>query len=401
MADPSGRCRHRRARGPARRLRPDVVRAVVAAAETAPVPIVRPRYAADDAPEPGRAPAGRLAARRGGRRATAASGPLLAARPDLVLRGRRWTARTRTSTPSRTSRDSRAYRDPRCRLGAPPPPIAWSPRGPSASGRTATRPSGSARRRRRTSTPRSRRCSSPTRAGPTSRRWPRCWRPRPRTRSGSTSGPGAGRYALPLALVVREVIAVEPSARHARRAADGDGGARDRQRARRRGRVARVARTRWATCRRPTSALIAHVGYDIEAIGPFLDAMEAATRERCVAVLTDRSPASVADPFWPLVHGEDRVPLPALPDLLEVLHSRGRQTEVIRVERPPRTLRLGARPHGVPPPPAVHLRRRREGPPLPGGAARPDRQPRRRLDAARPAGWLDRDRDLGSPLTRS
>ena len=30
-------------------------------------------------------------------------------------------------------------------------------------------------------------------------------------------------------------------------------------------------------------ALIAHVGYDIEAIGPFLDAMEAATRERCAS----------------------------------------------------------------------------------------------------------------------
>ena len=41
--------------------------------------------------------------------------------------------------------------------------------------------------------------------------------------------------------------------------------------------------------------------------------MEAATRDRCVAVLTDRSPASVADPFWPLVHGEARVALPALP----------------------------------------------------------------------------------------
>ena len=84
-------------------------------------------------------------------------------------------------------------------------------------------------------------------------------------------------------------------------------------------------------------SMIAHVGYDIEAIGPFLDAMEAATRDHCIAVLTDRSPASVADPFWPLVHGEERVPLPALPDLLEVLHSRGRKTEVLRVERPPRT----------------------------------------------------------------
>ncbi len=149
-------------------------------------------------------------------------------------------------------------------------------------------------------------------------------------------GAGAGRYALPLALVVREVIAVEPSAgmRGALRTGMGEHG---------------IANVRVVAGAWPESierlgdlpaadvGMIAHVGYDIEAIGPFLDAMEAATRERCVAVLTDRSPASVADPFWPLVHGEDRVPLPALPDLLEVLHSRGRQTEVIRVERPPRT----------------------------------------------------------------
>ncbi|HEY5628129.1 MAG TPA: hypothetical protein VIR16_01335, partial [Candidatus Limnocylindrales bacterium] len=84
-------------------------------------------------------------------------------------------------------------------------------------------------------------------------------------------------------------------------------------------------------------AFIAHVGYDIEAIGPFLDAMEAAAGERCVAVLTDRSPAAVADPFWPLVHGEPRVPLPALPDLIALLAARGRQTEVVRVERSTRS----------------------------------------------------------------
>jgi SAM-dependent methyltransferase len=149
-------------------------------------------------------------------------------------------------------------------------------------------------------------------------------------------GAGAGRYALPLALVVREVIAVEPSAgmRGALRTGMGEHG---------------IANVRVVAGAWPESierlgdlpaadvSMIAHVGYDIEAIGPFLDAMEAATRERCVAVLTDRSPASVADPFWPLVHGEERVPLPALPDLLEILHSRGRETEVIRVERPPRT----------------------------------------------------------------
>ena len=84
-------------------------------------------------------------------------------------------------------------------------------------------------------------------------------------------------------------------------------------------------------------AFIAHVGYDIEEIGPFLDAMDAAASRLCVAMLTDRSPASVADPFWPIVHGMERVPLPALPELAELLRARGRQTEIVRVERAPRT----------------------------------------------------------------
>ena len=84
-------------------------------------------------------------------------------------------------------------------------------------------------------------------------------------------------------------------------------------------------------------AFIAHVGYDIEEIGPFLDAMDAAASRMCVAMLTDRSPASVADPFWPEVHGMERIPLPALPELAELLRARGSQTEIVRVERAPRT----------------------------------------------------------------
>jgi hypothetical protein len=65
--------------------------------------------------------------------------------------------------------------------------------------------------------------------------------------------------------------------------------------------------------------------------------METATRDRCVALMTDRSPASVADPFWPLVHGEERVALPALPDLVELLRARGHDPYVEVVERSPRT----------------------------------------------------------------
>lgn len=149
-------------------------------------------------------------------------------------------------------------------------------------------------------------------------------------------GAGAGRYALPLALRVREVVAVEPSGsmRRALRTGLDEHGIHN----------VRVVAGAWPDALEELGplpavdiALIAHVAYDIEAIGAFLDAMEAATRDRCVALLTDRSPASVADPFWPLVHGEDRVPLPALPDLLELLLARGRDPLVTVVERSPRS----------------------------------------------------------------
>jgi SAM-dependent methyltransferase len=149
-------------------------------------------------------------------------------------------------------------------------------------------------------------------------------------------GAGAGRYALPLALAIREVIAVEPSPgmRQALKAGISEHGLDN----------IRIVAGTWpdaldqlATLPAADVALIAHVAYDIEPIGPFLDAREAAAGERCIAVLTDRSPASVADPLWPLIHGEERVPLPALPELLALLHARDRKTEVIRVERPARS----------------------------------------------------------------
>jgi SAM-dependent methyltransferase len=149
-------------------------------------------------------------------------------------------------------------------------------------------------------------------------------------------GAGAGRYALPLAARVAEVIAVEPSAsmRNALRTGKAEHGAAN----------LRIVGGVWPEALAELGdppvtdvALIAHVGYDIESIGPFIDAMERAAARLCVAVLTDRSPASVADPFWPIVHGIDRVPLPALPDLAELLRARGRETEILRVERAPRT----------------------------------------------------------------
>jgi len=149
-------------------------------------------------------------------------------------------------------------------------------------------------------------------------------------------GAGAGRYALPLALRVAEVIAVEPSAsmRIALRSGKSEHGLTN----------LTLVGAAWPEALAELGdppvadvAFIAHVGYDIEAIGPFLDAMDRAAGRMCVAMLTDQSPASVADPFWPVVHGMERIPLPALPELVELLRARGREPRIVRVERAPRT----------------------------------------------------------------
>jgi hypothetical protein len=55
-----------------------------------------------------------------------------------------------------------------------------------------------------------------------------------------------------------------------------------------------------------------------------------------VAALMERQPASLADPFWPIVHGEVRVSLPALPEFIELLEAGGRSPTVTTTEREPR-----------------------------------------------------------------
>jgi CTP:molybdopterin cytidylyltransferase MocA/SAM-dependent methyltransferase len=143
-------------------------------------------------------------------------------------------------------------------------------------------------------------------------------------------GAGAGRYALPLALHVREVVAVEasPAMLDSLREGMAESGIHN----------VRPIAGRWPgdlDGAAPTGdvGLIAHVGYDVEAIEPFVSALESAVGRLCVAVLMDRTPASAADPFWPPVHGEPRAPLPALPDFVRLLRARGRAPEVGMVER--------------------------------------------------------------------
>jgi len=137
-------------------------------------------------------------------------------------------------------------------------------------------------------------------------------------------GAGAGRFALPIARALDEsggsVVAVDasPSMLEGLREIAEDYGIENVQ----------THEAHWPP-HDPSRfaadvALIAHVGYDIEAIGAFVDGLEAAAERLCVAVLMQRVPASTADPFWPPVHGEPRATLPAMPDFVELLQARGR-----------------------------------------------------------------------------
>jgi SAM-dependent methyltransferase len=142
-------------------------------------------------------------------------------------------------------------------------------------------------------------------------------------------GAGGGRYALPLALRVREVVAIDPSPSMLNALRE-DAAAND---------IAniRVIEARWPMIDAPRGdvALMAHVGYDIEQIGPFVDQIQAQAARLCVAVMGESSMQTTAALFWQSIHGEPRVRLPALPEFLVLLVARGRVPEVTLVDRVP------------------------------------------------------------------
>lgn len=143
-------------------------------------------------------------------------------------------------------------------------------------------------------------------------------------------GAGGGRYALPLALLCREVVAIDPSEGMLRVLAESTA-------------EHQIANVRPVNGRWPTTteqgdvALISHIGYDVEDIGPFLDAMETNARRLCIAVLLSQPPPTEADRFWPVVHGVERATLPSLPEFLALLLARGKLFEVRLVERAPQS----------------------------------------------------------------
>lgn len=138
-------------------------------------------------------------------------------------------------------------------------------------------------------------------------------------------GAGGGRYAVPLAARVREVLAVEPSssmrwtlqdaARHA--------GASN----------VRLYPSRWPAAHplgipSVDATFVAHVLYDVPDLRTFLEATEAHTRRLCAVVLGDMAPSRGIEAVWAELHGEPAHVLPALPEFLTVLAGWGRRFDV-------------------------------------------------------------------------
>lgn len=135
-------------------------------------------------------------------------------------------------------------------------------------------------------------------------------------------GAGAGRYAIPLAPLVREVIAVEPSAAMLEGL---------RERARERGvENIRVVERRWEDARdlRADVVLCAHVLYPIADVVPFIRALAAAARERCVLALRAQSPETLLRDAWIAVHGEPPRHDPAFIEAFNLLWQLGFRPDV-------------------------------------------------------------------------
>ena len=134
-------------------------------------------------------------------------------------------------------------------------------------------------------------------------------------------GAGGGRLALPLALDADRVIAVEPSPSMCRVLRE----------------VAEefevtnveVVESGWLDSNVPKADVVicVHVLDGIQDIERFLRKLEEHA-DRVIVVVYQAPPQSQIYPLWEMVHGVQRLPLPSLPELLEVLKQLGIKPDV-------------------------------------------------------------------------
>ncbi|MDA0988599.1 MAG: class I SAM-dependent methyltransferase [Chloroflexi bacterium] len=130
-------------------------------------------------------------------------------------------------------------------------------------------------------------------------------------------GAGGGRLSLPISMHCKQVVAVEPSASM---------GSILQEEAKKTGRdnVSLVTST-WeeAEVEPADVVLCVQVLYTVKDIAPFITKLAAHAREKVLVVLYENPPHSQANPLWPGVHGQQRLRLPSLRELMQVLWEMG------------------------------------------------------------------------------
>ena len=143
-------------------------------------------------------------------------------------------------------------------------------------------------------------------------------------------GAGAGRLALPLSLKCRHVMAVEPSPSMASLLLE--------QASEYETSNVSLVQAEWEDARVEPGDIVlcAHVLYTIQDIEPFVRKLDAHARERVLIVLFEAPPQSQIYPLWKRIHGEERLPLPSLPQFQEVLRELGidAETEMLPPQPP-------------------------------------------------------------------
>lgn len=126
-------------------------------------------------------------------------------------------------------------------------------------------------------------------------------------------GGGAGRYALPLALRCRHVTVVDPSESMVKvlREAASEAGIHNLS----------IVQDVWEEARvGPADAVLcSHVLYGVQEVQRFVQKLDSHARRLVLVLLFMESPQSYLSPLWKRVHGEDRIDLPGMRELLPVL----------------------------------------------------------------------------------
>ena len=126
-------------------------------------------------------------------------------------------------------------------------------------------------------------------------------------------GGGAGRFALPLALRCKHVVVVEPADSMVEALNEG---------AREAGiHNVTVVQELWenADVEPADIVLTAHAVYGVVEAEPFIRKLEANATQKVIVLALMEQPNSQLSPFWKPLYGEERIDLPALRELINVL----------------------------------------------------------------------------------